>query len=251
MSDQPRQSLYGESNAPDIERDKPLKLMELISGVFSEPVEIFKRLSKLPQWVGAMLLIAAFSLVLVIVWAANVDAVEFMTTQVERSYPQLSGAELDRAVEIATKFFYISYVGTGAVGTIFVLFFFGLIYWAVGLISGEDLKWRPTYQHGLVVAVIPGLVTIPYMLLGTMMAFLNPVGTLRQDQIIPSSLEYWIQSDNPKLSALYSSIDLFQLFQYALIFIAAKHALKAKTWGAALCVALTLLGVVVRVVFAR
>jgi len=254
MSDQPKQSLYGESDDPNAsggEEIKPLGLMELISGVFSEPADTFKRLSKRPQWLGAMLLIAVFSTVFVIVWAANVDAVEFLTAQIEKTNPQLTSQQLDMAIGMGVKFFYISYVAVGLIGTLFFLFFFGLLYWAVGLMSREDTQWRPTYQHGLVVAAVPGLATVPWMILGTVMAFLNPVGTLRHDQIVPSSLEYWIQSENPKLSALYSSIDIFLLFQYVLIFIAAKYAMRAKTWGAALCVALTLLAVMIRVLFAK
>jgi len=251
MSDQPKQSLYGESNAPDVGQDKPLEFMELISGVFSEPVETFKRLSKMPQWVGAMLLIIAFGLVFSIAWLARVDLPEFLRMTFERAQPNLSSAQLDQAVEATVKITQVSTIAGGLFGVPVMIFFLGLLYWAVGLISGEDAKRRPSYQHGLVVAVIPRLATVPYMLLGTIMAFINPVGTFRPDQIVPSSLEYWIQSDNPKLSALYSSIDLFQLFQYALIFIAAKYALKAKTWGAALCVALTLLAALAPVLFAR
>ena len=251
MSDQTKQSLYGESDANVGERVKPLGLMDLVSGVFSEPVELFKRLSIRPQWVGAMLLVTVLSLLFSIAWIVKVDAVGFMTMQIERTYPQLTSAQIDQAVEVGARFMSISAIAGSLFGTLISIFFFGLLYWAVGLMSKEGPQWRPTYYHGLVVAAVPGLATVPYMLLGTVMAFLNPVGTLRPDQIVPSSLGYWMETDNPKLSALYSSIDLFLLTQYVLIFFAVKYALRAKTWGAALCVALALLGVVIRVLFAK
>ncbi|MDR0499561.1 MAG: hypothetical protein LBH03_07535 [Holophagales bacterium] len=59
MSDQSKQSLYGESDTLDNEYVQPLSLVDQVSGLFSEPVEMFKRLSKKPQWIGAILLLTA------------------------------------------------------------------------------------------------------------------------------------------------------------------------------------------------
>jgi hypothetical protein len=143
----------------------------------------------------------------------------------------------------------------GIVGGLFNMPFFiflgGLIYWGIGLMSRENAEWRPTYQHGLAVASVTALVTVPYMLIGTIMALLQPVGVLRPDQIIPSSLAYWMETDNPKLSVLYSSIDVFLLLQFVMIFLATKYTLRTKTWGAALCVALAMLMPVLRVLTAK
>ncbi|MDR2696924.1 MAG: YIP1 family protein [Holophagales bacterium] len=251
MSNQPKQSLYGESDAGGDEQVKSLSLADQISGVFSEPVELFKRLSKKPQWVGAMLLLTALALAFTIAWVARVDTLEFITLQFERAQLQLSVDQLDRAIEMQAKLMPAFTVLGSLIGTPIVIFFSGLIYWAVGLISKEDLQWTPTYFHGLVVASIPTLATVPYTLLGTLMALLKPVGTLRSDQLVPSSLGFWIQPDNPKLSILFSSLDLFLLIQYVMIYFAAKYALRAKTWGAVLCVILSLLTLCISVLLAK
>jgi len=251
MSDQPRQSLYGESDTNDGEQIKPLSLMDLISGVFSEPVDMFKRLSERPQWAGAMVLITALALVFSIAWLVKVDMPGYMSIQFERAGTQIPPAQMDQVIEASARFMPISVIVGSLFSTPVFIFFFGLLYWAVGLMSKEDQQWRPTYYHGLVVASIPSLATVPYFLLGTTMALMNPVGTLRPDQIIPSTFGYWIETDSPKLSALYSSIDLFLLAQYVFIFFAAKYALRAKTWGAALCVVLALAGPAIRVLFAK
>jgi len=251
MSNQPKQSLYGESDAAGYEQSQPLSLVDQIYGVFSEPVELFNRLAKRPQWIGAMLLLTAFGLVFSIVWVARVDRIELITLQFERVQLQLSVDQLDRAIEMQAKLMPAFAVLGSLIGTPIVIFFTGLIYWAIGLISKEDANWRPTYFHGLAVASIPAVVTVPYMLLGTLIALLRPVGILRPDQLVPSSLAFWIQPDNPKLSILFGSLDLFLLAQYVMIYFAAKYALRTKTWGAALCVVLSVLGLCFRVLLAK
>jgi hypothetical protein len=253
MSDQPKQSLYGESDALSWEQALPMRFVELFSGVFSEPVELFKRLSKQPQWVGAMVLLTAITVVFSLVYALKVDALEFVAMQFERNPPPvtLSGAELDRAIEAGAKALpFFSVVGS-LFSTPIIIFASGLIFWTIGLFSKEDAQHRPTYFHGLVVASVPALVTVPYYILGTAMAFLNSVGTLRPDQIIPSTLAYWLATDNPKLSMLYGSIDLFLIAQYVILFFAAKYTMRTKTWGAVLCVAISLLMVGVKIYFAK
>jgi len=251
MSNQFKQSLYGESDTAEAEQIKALSLADQISGVFSEPVELFKRLSLRPQWVGALLLLTALAVVFAITWANRVDKLDFIALQFERVQLQLSADQLERAIEMQAKLMPTFAVLGSLIGTPIVVFFSGLIYWAVGLISKEDAQWRPTYFHGVVVASIPMLVTVPCTLLGILMALLRPVGILRPDQLVPSSLGFWIQPDNPKLSVLFGSLDLFILAQYVIIYFAAKHALRAKTWGAALCVILSLLALGFRILLAK
>jgi hypothetical protein len=253
MSDQPSQSLYGEPDPPAGDQPKPLNIIDMISGVFSEPTELFKRLSEKPQWIAAMVLMVALAVAFSTAYALNVDAIGLVAEQLSRQpqMQQLSGAQLDRAIEVSAKTMTIGAPIGALFGTPIVFFIFCLVYWAIGMASSEDLQWKPTYHHGLVVAVVPGLATVPYLLLGAVMAFLNPVGTHTPDQIIPSTLRYWLQSDSPKLSALYASIDIFQIVQYVVLFFAAKYAMRTKTWGAALCVALSLLMVGVKILFAK
>jgi hypothetical protein len=150
----------------------------------------------------------------------------------------------------------VKFIGVGAIfgslaGMPIILFITGLIWYGIGHISVEDPQWRPTYLHGLVVAVVTKLVTVPYYLLGMAMAFLQPVGIRRPDQLIPTSLGYWLQPDSPKLSALYEQLDLFQLATYALLFLAARHTMRSKPWGAALCVALSFAASFVSISFAK
>jgi hypothetical protein len=251
MSDESRQSLYGDTDAKSAEDIKPLGLMDILSGVFSEPVGLFKHLSKKPQWVGAMMLLVVMALLLGIAWACKVDAQTYTEEQLVRAMPQLSGAEFDRAVEMGAKFVRIGVVFQALLGTPIFLFIGGLVWWGIGMMSREDINWRPTYMHGLTVAAVPGLVTVPYYLIGALMAILKPVGTLRQDQIIPSSLGFWLQTDNPKLSMLYSLLDIFLLASYVMLFLAVRHTLRAKPWGTALCVVLSLSLPIVGILFAK
>ena len=254
MSDQPNQSLYGGEPAPSGGgQPKPLGLMDILSGLFSEPVALFKRLAAEPRWVGALIAYIALSLALSIVWALRVDALEFAYMALDSASQRLgslSAAQIDQMAEMQAKFLPVGTVFGSLIATPAVIFLSGLVFWAVGLISKEGPQWKPTYPHGLVVATIPGLAAAPYFLLGAIMALINPVGTLRPDQLSPSSLSFWLETDSSKLSALYSSIDLFLLISYVMVFLAAKYALRAKTWGAALCVFLALAAPLLRILFA-
>jgi hypothetical protein len=251
MSDHPKQSLYGESNGQGDEQIKPLNLLDQISGVFSEPVKLFKRLSKRPQWIGAMALLTVLAVIFAVAWAIRVDAVSYLAMQFERVQIPLSTSQIDQAIETQAKLLLPLTAIGGLFGTPISIFFSGLIFWAIGMISRGEPQWKPTYCHGLVVAAIPMLATVPYTLLGTLMVFLGQVGTLRPDQLAPSSLGYWMYSDNPKFSALFSQLDLFLIFQYVVIYFAAKYALRTKTWGAYLCVVLVLLRPCISILFAK
>jgi hypothetical protein len=251
MTEQQKRSIYGDADAGPGAESKPVGLTEQIQGVFSEPAKLFSRLSERPQWAGALVLQTALVLVFTTAWLMGVDAREFVTIQLESVAAQIPSDQMEQVIETQTRLMPIGGILGALFGTPLFAFIAGAIYWAVGLASREGPQWRPSYQHGLVVAVVPALATIPYSLLGALMAFVQPVGTLRPDQLVPSSLGYWMETESPKLSMLYSSLDLFMLFQYVVIFLAAKHAMRAKTWGAALCVAVALLMPAVRILFAK
>jgi len=251
MPEQPKQSIYGNAEANAAAAPKPIGLVEQIQGVFSEPVKLFGRLSERPQWMGALLLHAALMLVFTIAWVIGLDTIGFMAAQIENSPRQMSSDQMQQAIEMGAKAMPVFAPLGGLFGALFFTFLLGAIYWVLGLASREDQQWRPTYQHGLVVASVPALATIPYSLLGTLMASIGDIGILRPDQIVPSSLGYWVEPESPKLAMLCCSLDVFQLFQYVVIFLAAKHAMRSKHWGAALCVAVALVSPIWRIVTAR
>ncbi|MDR2560321.1 MAG: YIP1 family protein [Holophagales bacterium] len=255
MSDEPRRSLYGDADAKSAEDIKPLGMMDILSGVFSEPVELFQRLSKNPQWIGALVILTVSAILLTLAWAYRVDAVDYLMDQMERvggaQLAKLSEADIERVVEIQARLLGPMSAISVLFMTPIVVFFSGLIWWGIGLMSREDQNWRPTYMHGLVAAAVPGLVAVPYYIIGALMAILKPVGMLRPDQIIPSSLGFWLQTDNIKLSVLYGKIDIFLLAGYVMLFFAMRHTLRAKPWGAALCVVLSLAMAASSVLFAK
>jgi len=251
MSEQPQPSIYGDTEANAHAAPKPIGIAEQIQGVFSEPAKLFERLSERPQWMGALLLHTMLVLVFTIAWVIGVDAPGFVAAQIENSTRQFSGEQMQQAIEMGAKVMPVFAPLGGLFGALFFTLLLGAIYWAIGLASREDRQWRPTYQHGLVAACVPALATIPYSLLGTLMAFTGDVGILRPDQIVPSSLGYWVEPESPKLAMLCCSLDVFLLFQYVVIFFAAKYALRSKLWGAALCVAVALLSPIWRIVTAR
>ncbi|MCL1894296.1 MAG: YIP1 family protein [Holophagaceae bacterium] len=247
MSDQPIRSLYGESSGQGQEQQKPLNILDIISGVFSEPVELFKRLSKKPQWGGAMLVVIILTVAFSATWAFRVDAVEFLLAIYDRALPHstqlqaMSQDDIEKLAEMQAKILPIGGLFQSLIVAPIFIFICGLIYWAIGLVSKEDQRWKPTYQHGLVAATVPSLVTIPYLLLGTVMTIMNPVGIKKANQMVPSSVAFWLETDSPKLEAIYGLLDPFILAQFVMIYFAVRYTLRAQSWGAILCVAIALM----------
>jgi hypothetical protein len=138
----------------------------------------------------------------------------------------------------------------GLFGPAVVMALVGLFYWLVGKVQSESEP--PSYPHALSAAMVPGLVKLPQLLLLAILCLVRPVGGLTPDKLAPTSLGYFLQVESLKVHAFLYCIDLFQLAEAFLAFLALRHLLRMKTGGALLCTLLPLLlGIGMRVLGAK
>lgn len=230
MTDQPI-SLYGEQ--PEGPKPKAPGLMDQIIGVFTEPVDLFKRLNKAPSWGWALGLVIVVGLVVVVIWGMRVDVEEMLRPILERN-PQIQAAQIDTIIEVQKKLILPFGILGVLFGTPMIMALMGLFYWLVGKAMPE--AEAPTYPQALSAAIVPGLVKLPQALLMAIICLVKPIGGLTPDKLTPTSLGYFLHVDSLKLQAFYYSLDVFYLAEMVLAYLALRHLVRMKKTGALLCV---------------
>ncbi len=231
------ESLYGSSEKPGTPAPA-LGLMDQFVGLFTEPVETFKKLNVAPSWIWALVVLILVNLVVVGVWGFKVD-VDAMLRPGFEANPKMTQEQMDQAISFMEKFFpYIVIIQTLILIPV-AIFFMALIYWLIGKAAseGEPLS----YIHALSATVVPSLVMLPHSFLILVMAFLRPVGGLTPEKLAPSSIGFFVNVANPKLHALLYALDPFTIGSLVLGFLAFRHTMRLKTGGALACTTLAVL----------
>jgi len=231
------ESLYG-SNEKTEAKPPALGLMDQFIGIFTEPVETFKKLNIAPSWVWALVVLILVNLVVVGVWGFKVD-VDAMLRPGFEANPKMTQEQMDQTISFMEKFFpYIVILQTLILIPVAV-FFMALIYWLIGKAASEGEP--PSYIHALSATVVPSLVMLPHSFLILVMAFLRPVGGLSPEKLTPSSVGFFVAAANPKVHALLYILDPFTIGSFVLGFLAFRHTMRMKTGGALACTALAVL----------
>jgi hypothetical protein len=244
----PSEGLYG--HAPQGQPNAPAPgVLEQVVGVFTEPVALFKRLAAAPAWKGALGTTMAFSVVTTIVWGLKVD-VDAMIRPILEANPSLSADQVDKAIEMQSKFI----VPGGVVGVLLGLPLFlllaSLIYWLIGKATAEGEK--PSFPHALSATAVSGLFMLPHALLVILMCLVKPINGLTPEKITPTSLGYFVAVEGVKLHAFLYRMDLFTLGSLVLLFLAARHTMRLKVEGALACAGVSaMLAIVLPSLFAR
>jgi hypothetical protein len=207
--------------------------MDQLVGVFTGPVELFRRLNKAPSWAWALGPMTAVALILTVIWGLKVDVDEMLRPVLERN-PQIQASQIDMMVELQKKFLLPFGIVAALFGTGAVMALMGLFYWLVGkgLPEGE----APSYSQSLSAAAVPSLVKLPQFLLIGVICLVRPIGGLTPDKIAPTSLGYFLHVESLKLHAFLYSLDLFYLAEAVLAYLALRYLLRLKTAGALVCV---------------
>ncbi len=230
MSEQPS-SLYGEQ--PEAPRPQAPGLLDQLVGVFTAPVDLFRRLNQAPSWGWALGAVMVASLVITVIWGLKVDVDEMLRPILERN-PQIQASQIDMVIDMQKKFI----LPIGILGVLFMtpaaLALVALFYWLIGKALPED--GAPSYLQALSAAIVPGLVKLPHMLLIAVICLVRPIGGLTPDKVAPTSLGYFLHVESVKLQALYYALDLFYFAEAALAFLALRYLVRVKTAGALLAV---------------
>jgi len=227
------ESLYG-SEPPPVPGQAP-GLLEQVVGVFTEPVALFKRLAVTPVWAGALALLSAANLVVTVIWAKRVDMDAMIRPMLERN-PRIRPEDYDRIIEMQGKFTLPFGILFAIIGLGVVCLITALLYWLVGKWTAEDQP--PSYRHAYAATVVSSLVSLPKALLLAVVCALRNLGGARPDALSPTALGFYVVPEGIKLQALFNSLDLFNFAAMVMLFLAARHTLRLKVSGAALCAAL-------------
>ena len=237
MSD-PTPSLYDEQ--PQAQKPEAPSLLEQIVGVFMEPRDLFSRLRQRPVWVGALLVTIAIVLASMLVWAAKVDNAELTRHQMQRTvdlfHVNIPDQAMDDAISKADgKHPWLKAASSAVLATPFVYLIVALIVWGCASMATEEGEDSPTFGQAFSVTTIHYLVTLPSMFLAGLIALLRPVGGVEIQQLMPTTLSFYLQSESGLVRGLAALVDPLWIFSFVVLAIGMRQTLKTKTWGVALC----------------
>ncbi|MBI1752170.1 MAG: hypothetical protein HY014_00865 [Acidobacteria bacterium] len=237
MSDQPS-SLYG--SQPEPPSPQAPSLMDQIEGVFSAPKQLFARLRTKPVWISAMILAIAISLIAMLIWASKVDMAEATRHQMERMkdvfHMNIPDQAIDDAITKAEgKKPWFSAVSTAALATPFVYLIVALIVWGFAAMGTEEGEESPSFGQAFSLTAVHYLATLPSMLMAAIIALARPVGGHNIQQLMPTTLAFYVHPESVGLRAVISLVDPLWLFSFFLLAIGMRQTLKSKTWAIGAC----------------
>ncbi len=247
MSDQPTPSLYG--TEPTSEAPKAPGLVDQILGVFTEPVALFQKLNKAPNWLWAILVSIILGLAITLVWGLKVD-VDAMLRPALEANPKVGAEQIDMIIGMQKKFILPIGLVMALAGPFLAVLLVGFVYWLVGRGTAEGEP--PSFVHALSAATVPSLVMLPHSLAVLAMCLVRDVGGATPDKLAPTALGFYLHPDSAKLQALLNLLDPFILASWGLTWLATRHIMGLKASGATICtVIVVLFGVGMRVLGAR
>jgi hypothetical protein len=240
MSDQPT-SLYGDQ--PEAPRPQAPGLLDQIAGVFTEPKALFARLRERPVWIPALVLAIVIAALAMLIWASKVDMAEATRHQMERMkdvfHMNIPDQAMDEAISKAEgKKPWLSAVSSAVLGTPFVYLIVALIVWGFASMGTEEGEDSPTFGQAFSLTTVHYLATLPSMLLAGIIALLRPVGGHNIQQLMPTTLSFYISPESTLLRGCVALVDPLWIFSFVLLAIGMKATLKAKTWAIGACLGL-------------
>jgi len=168
-----------------------------------------------------------------VIWAAKVDQVAMTERRfevMEQAFKMQMPAEaVDKALDQVqtAKPPYVSAVLGTLLGMPFGYLLFAAILFAFAKFGGEDET--TTFRHALAATTVHGLVALPIPLLAGVMALLKDVGgAASYASLAPTTLNFWLQPENPWVCGALAVLDPFYLFSFFTLYLAARHTLRLK-----------------------
>lgn len=246
------ESLFGSTENREAP-PKPIGLMDQFIGVFTEPVETFKKLREAPSWVPALALTIVVSLVVMLLWAWHVDMAEVTRRQMEMMkntfHLNIPDSAMDDSIARQDgKHPWISAVLGPLLGTPIIYLIVALIIWGFAYVGRQEEGDTPSFAQAFSVTVVHSLATLPSMFLAGAMALIQPVGGRNIQELMPTVLSFFVKPENGLLRGLFGLVDPLWIFSFVVLALGMKHALHAKGWAIGACLSLFgFFGVVFRI----
>jgi hypothetical protein len=132
---------------------------------------------------------------------------------------------------------WISAVATGLLATPFIYLIVALITWAFASMGTQEGEDSPSFGQAFSLTAVHYLVTLPAMLAAGLIALVRPVGGHNIQQLMPTSLGYYVHPEATLARGLVGLVDPLWLFSFVLLAIGMRETLKAKTWAIGCCLA--------------
>jgi hypothetical protein len=188
-------------------------------GALVSPVETFRSIAARPTWLVPLLLLAVLGTAVGSMLVQHLDFDQLMRVQNERTGGQMTGEQVEHAVEQAKKWAPIAALLQGVIVAPAIYLLLALVFWAGFRLLGSDLTFKTslaTSVHALLPSAIAALLSIPVILRH---------GVYTQQEIkggnfLASSLAFLVPGDgSPALRSLLGSLDLFSLWTLGLLVV--------------------------------
>jgi len=171
--------------------------------IIIEPGKTFEYIKEKDDWWIPFLGLTVVTLIFL--WVSSPALTRIMTQKM---------AEMGGGGEIPKAAKYIQYV-VAPIATLLGLLLVSLILWILGNVFGADwdyIKALDLYAYASVVQIIRSLLNTAILLVRGI-----PNITTARDMEIATGLNLIFSPENPKLYALFSGIEVFSIWQFALI----------------------------------
>lgn len=213
---------------------------ERMIGVLFSPSSAFEDINRKPDWLVPMILILLVALATTYVFLSQVDMLELVKAQIEKSGRPLPP---DEALQGSLKFSTIISYGAVLAGVpISYLVLGGILLVVFGFLLGAETTFKKVYcanVYASVPSLVKGLIAIPILFVKQPTEFGNPA------DIVQSNLGVLFDPTQKALHALGKSIDVFTIWYLLVLAIGLVKVSKGLTFQKALTTLVVLWALVV------
>lgn len=208
-------------------------LGEMLSGIFTEPKNLFDRLRQRPTWGWAFALTMGAAILLTVVWSLRVDADAMLRPLLEAD-GRVPADQMDSIIAMQGKMMVIFGPIQALIMISLLSAVIALVFWLVG--KGFAEEGKPGFKLGWSAAVVASLVTLPQTFCMVVMCLLKEVGGRTPEKMAPTGIGFFVTVENVKLQALLHALDPFTFAYFFLLFLAGRRMLRLSSKGASLSV---------------
>jgi hypothetical protein len=204
-----------------------------LAGVLVAPVKTFRSIAERPSWWAALAVIVLSSLAVGLIAAPRIDYEDIIRQQIAKSGREVPQEQLDKQIEFFKKARTPLLAAQAVVAPLF-LALLTLIPWVAFKLLGSEIDYGRSLSvtaHASMPAVVAGLLSIPVILSRTSLGYED----VRSGSFLKSSLAALLGTPEMKapVYSLLSSLDVFSLWTWALLFLGFREVAKVSTAKAA------------------
>jgi len=206
-------------------------------GVLVAPGKTFRSIAERPTWWAALAVLMLSTLGVGLIAAPRVDYEDIIRQQIAKSGRDVPQEQLDRQIEFVKKA-RTPLVAVQVVATPIVIALLTLVPWVAFKLLGSEIDYGRSFAvtlHAAMPQVLSALLSIPVILSRPSLGYED----VRAGSFLKSNLAALVGTSDTKapVYALLSSLDVFSLWTWALLFLGYREVAKVSTAKAATTIA--------------